>query len=269
MPRRPEGPAAILTLALLLAGCGHLRDRRPPEHESTKLLRTGSSKKFTARQSADVQAALGRSLENSNDFAAAKGAYLEALRNDPRRAETHARLAMILDQEGDAKGADKHFSEAARQAPRDPEILCDRGYYLYLHRRWSDAEESLRLALKADSRHARSHNNLGLVLARRGDADGALAEFGRAGCDEADARANLALVLAQEGRMEEARASYALALAAKPRSEVAREGLRAANLALAGGTPTLAGPSLAGVPRADPAVRRASAESPLPPLPGR
>jgi len=87
-----------------------------------------------------------------------------------------------------------------------------------------------------------------LTLARQGDREGALAEFARAGLDPADARANLALATAMEGRVDEARELYAAALAAKPDSAAALEGLRAADAALA-----------ASAPKADPAVAHASA----------
>ena len=84
-------------------------------------------------------------------------------------------------------------------------------------------------ALALAPKHPRAHTNLGLVLAARGDADGAIAEFTRAGTDPADARANLALTLALDGKVEAARDQYARALAAKPGSQPASEGLRVAS----------------------------------------
>ncbi len=257
MTRASTLALALPLLAFLngMVGCGHLREAKTPKaHASTQLLNGGAAKRLSAKERADVQFTLARSMEGQKDLGPAREAYLEVLRNDPRRADAHARLAMLLDQEGDAKGADRHFSQAVRYAPKNPDVLCDQGYYLYLHRRWGDAESSLRKALKVDPRHARSHNNLGLVLARRGEESAALAEFGRAGCDEADSRANLALALAEEGRFEDAKASYAVALAAKPGLKSASDGLRASSVAL-----SASGRS------ADPQVQRAGFD--LPALP--
>lgn len=249
----------------LVAGCGQYRPFQPREHDSAKLLNSGPTKRVTARQQADVQVALGRSLEESGNLAEAEAAYRNAVRNDSRRADAEDRLAVLADRKGEVKESAKHFARARALEPKNPEILCDLGYSLYLQRRWAEAEECLRRAIGLSPGHARSHNNLGLVLARQEDHAGALAEFRRAGCDASDAQANLGLVLALEGNFTEARRAYSAALAAKPSSAVAGEGLRAATLALAGGRPGPPGAdrALASDKRpatlGDPAVGRASA----------
>ena len=144
--------------------------------------------------------------------------------------------------------------------PKDPEILCDRGYSLYLKRRWADAEDNLKKALAVNPAHPRSHANLALVLARQGDAPASLAEFARAGCDPADARANLALILALEGHLEESKREYAIALAAKPDSARAKEGLKAATIALNGrADPRSIADAGKAAPTVDPGLVRTSA----------
>ena len=272
--RRDHPRRRLRWLAPALAavvGCGHMPPHRGGSDASTRSSGDRAPRQLTGRQAADMKVAFGRTMEDAGNIAGAEAAYGEALKKDPRRADAHARLAVLCDQKGDLKGSAQHFAEAIRLDPRNPEVLCDRGYGLYLQRRWGDAETSLRRAIALDSRHARSHTNLGLVLARRGDRDGALAEFVRAGCDPSDARSNLGLILALEGQLPDARAAYAEALAAKPDSPAAREGLHAATVAMAGGRPDPreGGKAIAraggGATRNDPAVQRASAE--LPPLP--
>lgn len=264
MPRRVFRRWALLASIAapgLLGGC-HLPSARPKEHASASLLDSGPSARVTGRQAADVRIAVGRSHEEGGKLAEAEASYIEALKKDPRRADAEARLAILADRKGDAAAADRHFARALKLAPRDPEILCDRGYSLYLRRRWAEAESSLDGALAASPGHARAHSNLALVLARRGENERALAEFARAGLDPSDARSNLALVLATEGRLEEARREYGLALAAKPGSAAAKEGLRASTVALAGPKEgrALAAKGGAGPGTvADPAVRRTSA----------
>ncbi len=260
MSRRSPRRVARLTLALALAapvGCVHAPSRPRVEHDTASLLDSGPTARVSARQAADVRFALGRTHEEEGRPDQAEAAYRSALERDPRRADAEARLAILADRKGDGAGADRHFERALKLEPANPETLCDRGYSLYLRRRWSDAEASLRRALAADPAHPRAHNNLGLVLARRGDTDGALAEFARAGADRSDARANLALVLALEGRLDESRDQYALALRDKPDSPAAREGLRVATTALAAEGRSLA---RAGgtAPPADASIRRAS-----------
>ena len=264
MPRRdPVRWPFLMSIAALglLAGCNQLSPR-VKEHASAALLDSGTHEKVSARQAADIEIALGRSNEEEGKLEEAESAYLSALKRDPKRADAETRLAILSDKKGDETAADKHFARALKLKPKDPEILCDQGYSLYLRRRWADSETTLKQAIALNRSHARSHNNLGLVLARRGDTEAALKEFALAGCDPADARVNLGLVLALEGRLDDAKKEYRLALAAKPKSPMALEGLKAANVALADRAATRALVAKGGAaPKADPAVSRTSAAS--------
>ncbi len=253
MPTR-YGRFALAGL-VLLGGCQGMPGRGVKEHASSALLDSGPQPRVTKRESADIHVALGRSMEEQGRPEEARAPYLQALKEDPKRADAELRLAILDDLRGDQAGADRHFDRALTLKPKDPEILCDRGYSFYLRRRWPDAEASLKRALAVDPAHPRSHTNLGLVLARRGEGPAALAEFARAGCDPADARSNLALVMALEGRLEESRKEYALALSTKPASSRAKEGLRATGLVLVG-HPEARSPEVGG--QADPAVARTS-----------
>ena len=236
MPRRDPIRHALLLISTVVglpAGCSHTQEQ-PKQHASASILDSGPQAKITRRQAADIEVAVARSAEEQGQLAEAEAGYLVALKKDPKRADAELRLAILRDRKGDNAGADKHFARALKLEPKNPEILCDQGYSLYLRRRWAEAEGSFKKALAIDPAHARSHSNLALVHARQGDNEKALAEFARAGCDPSDARANLGLVLALEGRFEESRREYSLALAAKPGSARAKEGLHAASVAMTG-----------------------------------
>ena len=242
----------VLASVGLLGGCNGLGHRHEPRtHPSASLLDSGPMAKVTGGQAADVQFAIGRENEAAGKLDEAEKVYRAALTKAPRRADIQARLAIVLDQKGAVADADEHFERALKLAPKDPEILTDRGYCLYLRGQGADAERSTRDALAVAPKHPRAHTNLGLILAARGDSPAALAEFGRAGLDQADARANLALALAMAGKVEAARDQYAQALAAKPSSPAAAEGLRIAAAVAS------KGPARPGTPAG------------LPPLPGR
>ncbi len=251
----------------LSCGCGTLHSFRPPappRHPSASLLDSGPTVKVTDKQTADVQFAMGRTNEEQDQLDQAESAYRAALSKAPKRGDIEARLAIVLDRKGKMVEADEHFARAIKLDPKNADLLCDRGYSYYLRGQGADAEKSLRAALVLDSGHARSHTNLGLVLAARGDADTAIAEFGRAGTDPADSRANLALALALGGQVADARDQYAQALKAKPTSTTAAEGLRVASSVLKASTiqptglPKLPGESASALassaPRTDPAV---------------
>jgi tetratricopeptide (TPR) repeat protein len=251
------GPRALALAAGLagLAGCGQMRQmkqqmqqaRLPAPAATAALTDMGPTARVTARNVADVEFALGRTLEQQENFEKAEAAYRAVLAKDPRRADVMARLAILMDRKGNFAESAEFYRKALASLPNDPEIHCDRGYSFYLQRRWSDAEASLRKALALKSDMPRAHSNLGLVLARQGRQDEALAAFRRAGLDDADARANLALALGLEGRWLESRQQYGKALTAKPNSPAAKEGVKATTSMLVGGKAT------------DPSVARAGA----------
>jgi hypothetical protein len=85
---------------------------------------------------------------------------------------------------------------------------------------------NLKQAIARDPKHLRAHSNLGLVLAHNARPEEAVAEFLKSGCDEADARENVAFVLTTERHWDEARGQYRLALQARPASESAQSRLK-------------------------------------------
>jgi Tfp pilus assembly protein PilF len=225
----------VTSLALGLAGgCASTNKSAPKGSASTTILTSGPEPKMTNLQSADVQIALGRSFEDEGKPDEAKSAYESALKKNPKRSDAELRLAVLEDRKANLKEADRHFAQALKLDPKNPEILCDRGYSLYQRRQLDQAEATLKQALALNPVHPRSHNNLALVLARRGDSEGALREFARAGCDSSDAHANLGLILAMEGKFDESKQQYVQALSAKPTSAAAKQGLEATIVALAG-----------------------------------
>ena len=176
-------------------------------------------------QVADVQVALGRTLENQGEVKQAAHLYTEAVKNDPKRAEGHVRLAVLADKQGKFEDSAGHYRKALALEPDNPNTLCNLGYSLYLQGRWAEAEQALRKAVALKPDHARAHNNLGLVLARAGRPDEALAAFRLAGCGDADAYANLAYGATMNESFAEARRYYQRALAVDPGSAPARAGL--------------------------------------------
>lgn len=82
-----------------------------------------------------------------------------------------------------------------------------------------EAESLLREALAADLYHGPSHNNLGILLMRRGDLYGAANEFEwarRLMPGHPDPRVNLAIVLESAGQTDQALASYESTLEVYP-----------------------------------------------------
>jgi Flp pilus assembly protein TadD len=178
---------------------------------------------------ADVKIAFGRTLEKRGAPDQAQAAYLEALKLDPGRADACERLAVLYDQQCKFEEAATWHRKAVAAQPKNPDFHCNLGYSLYLQGNMIEAEQSLRRCLALSNEHARGHNNLGMVLARTGRCEEALAEFRRAGCNENDAQTNLAYALTLECRWAEARACYERVLAADPSSPASQKGLQTLN----------------------------------------
>ncbi|MCC6660718.1 MAG: tetratricopeptide repeat protein [Phycisphaerales bacterium] len=120
--------------------------------------------------------------------------------------------------------------QPATEARRDPQLaqeLTKRAAPL-MDEHPDDAERLLREALTADLYHGPAHNNLGVLLLRRGDLYGAASEFefgSRLMPGHPDPRVNLAITLECAGRTGDAIHSYESALAAYPGYLPAMQGL--------------------------------------------
>lgn len=209
--------AVIAAACLAIVGCGQV-----PRVASRR--GDGDAKALAPAQAADIQVALGRSLEAQGDFEKAMAAYREAARRDPKRADAPLRLAILLDRAGRFAESAPCYAAALKASPGDPEIFCDRGYSLGLQGRNAEAEAALRQALAKKPDLARAHNNLGLLLGRTNRPDEALDEFRRAGCREADARLNLAFALSLDHKWDEAKKHVAIARGLDPKRPEVGEG---------------------------------------------
>ncbi|MGW8256842.1 MAG: tetratricopeptide repeat protein, partial [Thermoguttaceae bacterium] len=153
------------------------------------------------------------------------GDMRQILKNNSHRSEAYHRLAILYDQTGNATASEKNYKIALKKNPKNAELLADYGYHYYLQKRLPEAESNLRRAIALDSRLARAHNNLGLLLAITGRQNEALAEFAKAGCKEAEARSNLAFALTMRKRWSDAQQQLELALAADPHSKTVKNRL--------------------------------------------
>ncbi len=176
-------------------------------------------------QKADIQFALAITAERQGRTDDAKKMYLEVAKVVPKRADVHHRLALLYSRLGECQTAESSFQKALQLDPENAQLHCDLGYNHYLQQRWPEAEASLRQAIALDGSLARARNNLGLLLARTGREAEAMREFALAGCDRAQASANLALAMTLEGRVEHAQAEYQRALQFNPNLKAAQDGL--------------------------------------------
>ncbi len=191
----------------------------------TALASAATSEPLSAEQKADMQIVFAKTMEKQERLEEARDMYLKALEADPNRADAYHRLALIHDRQGESQTAANYYQQALQRDPENPELHCDLGYSCYLQQRWQQAEASLRHAIALSPELRRAHNNLGLLLARSGRDQEALEAFARAGCDRAQAHANLAHAMMLSDRWNEAEVEFQRALETNPNLSTARDGL--------------------------------------------
>lgn len=218
-------PLALSALCLL--GC-HDSSTSPTNFWGPRRSAVAESRRGKPRgKYVDVKLALARSMEKQGRTDRALQLYLDVVDDGYPRGDAYHRLAVLHDKRGDHVASGEFYQEALRRDPDNAEIHCDQGYSFYLQERWVEAEAALRRAVALRGELTRAHNNLGLLLGRTGHPNESLLEFVRAGCSEAEARANLGFVLTLDQHWSGAEEQFELALAADPECRRAQEGLSA------------------------------------------
>jgi len=174
---------------------------------------------------ADTKMSMARVFERQGELRRAGELYAELYQRSPENVELCHRLGVISARLGHHDQAVQYFMHALETSPQNNDVLTDLGYALYLQNDLPAAELALTKALEADPRDSRATNNLALVLGNQGRIDESFAMFRRV-VSEAEAHANIAFVHTQRGEGEMAVEHYSLALGLD-------ENIRSASQALA------------------------------------
>ena len=158
----------------------------------------------------DSQLSLARLAERRNDFTRAKQIYHKVVKRAPQNAVARHRLGVILAQEGSMDEAFASLNAALEIAP-SADLLADIGYAHFLHGNLEEANRILQNALESSPYNKRVINNLALVAGHRKNYSDSLALFRRAN-NAAEAHANLAYVMTQNGDIDQAADEYHRAL---------------------------------------------------------
>src|SRR5215210_6725601 len=99
----------------------------------------------------------------------AEAATRKILGTNPRSAEAHSLLGVILDQRGVTADAEKEYAAALRLKPNLVSALSNLGVLLAKTKRTDEAIANFEKVLSIDPRHERAAFNLGALYAARGD----------------------------------------------------------------------------------------------------
>ena len=154
--------------------------------------------------------------------------YREILTASPDDAFANAQMGLLLHQHGAHAQAIEHFDRSLRKDETQPTVWTNRGEAARSLDRLDDAEACFRRALKYKPDCAITHNNLGLVLYRRGklgEAEAAYRQSISIAPGRAKAWANLANVLRDWMRFDEAEAALRKAIELAPDENISRSNL--------------------------------------------
>lgn len=154
---------------------------------------------------------LGRCAQASGRAREAIPLLQEFIKERPS-ASTWDELGLLYDELGDLAAGESALREAVARDAESDRLHNNLGYNLLLQNKAEPAEGEFRRALELNPKSITSRNNLGVVLARRGDLQGALEQFQLA-ADAASAHNNLAVVLLEMGQYEKSREELVKALA--------------------------------------------------------
>ncbi len=141
-------------------------------------------------------------LEGTGDWQAAVGAYETAIRSDPRVAEPHLNLAILLMRRGISGRARTEFAEAVQADPANPLMYWNFGSALVDVGKPEQARAYLQQALELDPNLGEAHAALGRVEAGAKRYGAAVEHFQAAeqlGVSSAAFHANYGLTLLQNG----------------------------------------------------------------------
>ncbi len=201
---------------LTAAGCAGM-PRRP-------LPAVSSSANASSADKLERALALARLQERNNELESATFIYKSVQAQSPKNPTVYHRLAVIAARQNRFDDADANFQRAIQIEGATPDLLTDLGYLRYLQDDLVSAEKMLRSALEQNPSLKKARNNLALVLGEQGRMDESLTEFKRV-VGEAEAHANLAYVYSQMGDLQSAQEQYHMALTIDKQLRPAASGL--------------------------------------------
>jgi tetratricopeptide (TPR) repeat protein len=205
---RPNDPSAHHNLALLLARRGEWPSAIHHYEEALA----------SEPDASDIWNNLGIALHTMGQDDSAATCYRRAIAIDPAYADARVNLAAIMLTRGQLADALEHLTNALEASPQHPQALETMGLAMAMSGRFADAVSYYRRATAANPKSAAAWQGLGNALLTLRRADEAVEAYQRSIelRPAAPAYHNLALALAEAGRLQEAEAASRRAIQLQP-----------------------------------------------------
>ena len=184
------------------ANLGTLLDATTPNHQHT-----GSPEELPHSDQSELLVESAIAAEERGDYSLAFSQYRQALTDNPDHLHGNRRLAALHAKRGETNESINLFANLILKHPRNPELLCDYAYALYLDDQFPQADQELQKALTLNPELMRARGLRGMILARTGEIDRAVSEFADAGIRKAEIHANIALAMLLNGDTAAAKTS--------------------------------------------------------------
>jgi len=205
------------SLMLLVAGCALDRKRPAVASLAGKSGKSSNSSRaapaeLPPKQAAEVCLATAQALEENGYETEAILQYEKARQHNPRITGASRRLAVLYDRKNDFPHAVTEYQAAIKANPKDADLLNDFGYFQYERGNLTESEQWLRRAIAINAKHERAWGNLAMNLGEQGRFDESYDAFTKV-VGPAEARSNVAVLMARQGQSDQAKESLRLALA--------------------------------------------------------
>ena len=164
---------------------------------------------------ANAWQSLGLALLSMNEKEKARKALIKAVAFNPNLWKAHNALGIIYDHDRQAHKALISFNRAIQKGPALAELFNNRALAHLLLKNLAQAEADWKRALAIKSDFKLAHNNLAILLAKKGDYQAAFSSFSK-GSGKAEAHNNLGVMLAWRGKNQKAAKEFDLALKRLP-----------------------------------------------------
>lgn len=182
------------------------------------------------RHRAETQYQAAMDAEQCGRLEKARELYAALQRQSPNTPEFAHRMGVVCTQLQDYVTAGKYFEHARTLDPRNPALLADMGYSVYLQKDYKSAEALLQQAVNLKSDDSRAVNNLAMAIGFQGRFDESLAMFRRANT-ETQSLLNVAFIESQTNQPDAAMATYRQVLSKEPGNKLASSALQLLNAA--------------------------------------
>lgn len=137
---------------------------------------TGAMEGPTAKPSSD-DVSKGIAAMKKGDWNGARDAFEAAIKKNPKQADAHHYLGVVMEKTGDRAAAKKHYEDALAADPALEEAAVNLVAMNIEDKKWDDAVTLAKRVLAKNSKNAPMHVNLAVALSGKDDKAGATKSF--------------------------------------------------------------------------------------------